>query len=62
MYYVIADKADKYGCLLIKADNQAEVDQRLLQVNEESIIGAFTNDEITALVNCRFGVVSAERG
>lgn len=58
MYYVIAKKDGSYGTLIVKADTEEEVAERLILAENEYIAAGFTDNELGALQSGRFVVVS----
>jgi len=58
MFYVLADSKNDYGCTLVKAENEEQLNQRVHFVGEEKVIARFTESQIGTLSHCRFALVS----
>ncbi len=58
MVYVIVNTKDFSNLVLVKADSQIIVRDRLIHKPDEKIIGEFTDREIEALNISKFAVIS----
>jgi len=58
MVYVIADTEKERGVMLVNAEGEARLKERISLKDTEKIIGIFTTSDMQALVDCPFAVVT----